>query len=116
MLVRTYTTAAIVEKVIESLLGSLGSDAAEVYSTPYQNGRERGFVFSSAFFGKRVFVAECRNSDTIQCVVSANDSMFNEEEYKAARYFRYDEHYKAAKFVLASVLGKNWQKPKKGVA
>lgn len=110
MLVRTYTEAAIVEKIVEGMLQNYGSDVPDVYTKVYQNGREQGFVFFSLKNHRtHVFVTEHRNSDDIQCVVSTHDDMFNEEEFKRSKCFRYNEHYKAAEFVLDTVLGKNWR-------
>lgn len=110
MLVRTYTEAAVVEKLIECMVQNYGSDVPDVYSKPYQNGREQGFVFFCIKNPRiNVFVCEHRNSDDIQCVVSASDTMFNEAEYRKSKCFAFNEHYKAAEFVLETVLGKNWR-------
>lgn len=115
MLQREYQPAKIIESIIEAELSNYSE--LEVFSTPYRNGREKGFVFShydgrdetGVVRPRHVFVSEARSSDSIQCVTSSCDLMFSNSEYENAVWFTPRNYNKAAQHVLDTLLGKKWR-------
>ncbi len=106
-LYRTYLQASIVETLIE-----IKSDGYEgvIYSYPWLNGREKGFVFSvicePTISPIAVFVAEHRSSDNLTITVGKyNDwGLITDEEYNAREFFPYGSYEEVANRVL-EILG-----------
>ena len=104
---RTYGVAKVVEAIIEETVTSVEED---IYSEPYQNGRERGFALwvlpLDSLERRCVFVAENRNSDEIfTCFSKWSDwSMVSDEEYKKAIRFPVGQYTQAAGWILHSLL------------
>lgn len=87
----------------------------EGYLSTFNNCREQGFyltAYDKNDYNKGdifAWVADCRNSDAIMVVISAEpdrptlNGMFSEEAYNNAKYFEYDEEHKAADYILEKI-------------
>jgi hypothetical protein len=117
MLQREYQLARLVEAHIEVELTNYSE--LEVFSTPYRNGREKGFVFSH-YDGKdaegrvrpvHVFAFESRHTGSFLCVTSTNDLAYTSTEYGDAESFlpQASKGFKIADHILTKLLGQNWR-------
>jgi hypothetical protein len=83
--------------------------SVDIHSYPWYNGRERGICLTIAYRSKQLNITfgEVRNSDSIFVDVWETATTFNPptsddftaEAYEQRNYFRYDEHYKASRFI-----------------
>ena len=105
MLYRSYIEASIVEHILETMLKD---NDVTVFSYPWLNGREKGFTFSVLNWENPVyvFVAECRNSDSLTVTIGKYDAwdMITDEEYNKREYFDYGSYAEVADRVL-EILG-----------
>lgn len=117
MLQREYNLAHVVETIIEVELASYSE--LEVFSTPYRNGREKGFLFSH-YDGQdaegrvrpvHVFAFESRHTGSFLCVRSTNDLAYMSSEYGDATSFlpHAGKAFKIADHILTELLGENWR-------
>lgn len=117
MLQREYQLARLVEAHIEAELASYSE--LEVFSTPYRNGREKGFVFSH-YDGKdaegrvrpiHVFAFESRHTGSFLCVTSTNDLAYTSTEYGDAESFlpHTGRACRIASHILTELLGEKWR-------
>ena len=117
MLQREYQLARLVEAHIEVELANYSE--LEVFSTPYRNGREKGFIFSH-YDGKgddgcvrpiHVFAFTHRSTNSFMCVTSTNDLAFTDAEYEnGATYLTFNgKAASIANHVLTELLGDGWR-------
>ena len=135
---RLYNQARLVEEFIDKMVGQ-EDYRTEILSVPWRNGREKGLCFSwdgsvivANWDGKELtftqrrdktpleawgpfaYVAEHRSSDDLSITMSKFDewSMVTEEEYKARRFFKYNEYILCAEQVLEElgVPGECWER------
>lgn len=117
MLQREYQLARLVEAHIEAELANYSD--LEVFSNPYRNGREKGFVFSH-YDGKdaegrvrpiHVFAFESRHTGSFMLVTSLNELAYTDAELVPARSF-FPLNGKAASianYILTELLGEEWR-------
>lgn len=117
MLQREYQLAHLVEAHIEAELAAYSE--VEVFSTPYRNGREKGFVFShhdgqdaeGRVRSIYVFAYESRPTGTFMCVTSLDGMAYSEPERVAGTSFlpHASKAFKIAEHVLDTLLGQHWR-------
>ena len=74
----------------------------------YTNGRERGYALTDSYGAvkRKVAFSENRNSDDIVVYFGKpldfafNTNVPSDEVYEARKFFRYDQHAKAAQFIF----------------
>jgi hypothetical protein len=103
----SLTAALDVEKEVKRALVGVPAKKREVYSTAYENGRERGLKFSfypadGGLDATYVYVAQCRSGDSILICTSKSFEWHGvtEEEYQASTYVDYKGEKVAAVKVL----------------
>lgn len=94
------------EKVLQIILRNKLSKELDGTIESYQNGREQGYIiWQPAINGKAFYIAQYRRSDNI-VIYYGKYSMqsLSDEAYKNAKYFKYNEYRKAAKYILETML------------
>lgn len=83
----------------------LSKDDSVICVEDYVNCREQGFALASCD-ARKVAFSEFRRSDDIvvyfgkRADFAFNTNIPSEEVYESAKFFRFDEHEKAARFIL----------------
>jgi len=112
-------TIKVSERVFDIVCETLDIEASQNYVKIdgwlecFNNCREQGYVLfvSSTDWDNPnrtkehlyIWACECRNSDDIMVVVSNKypcNGMFDEEAYDNRNYFRYNQYYEAADYIL----------------
>lgn len=101
---RNDSAARKVLAIVKRLAKNSKDDSCVMVET-YTNCREQGFALSSHDMAKVAF-SEFRRSDDIVVYTGAredferNTNIPSEEVYESAHFFRYNEHEKAARFIV----------------
>lgn len=112
-------TIRVSERVFDIVCETLDIEASENYTKIdgwlecFNNCREQGYVLNvhstdwdnpnKTNGDLYIWACECRNSDDIMVVVSnkyPRNGMFDEEAYNNRKYFRYNQYYEAAEYIL----------------
>lgn len=112
MLRRTYRVAKAVEYLVEGMIeGYENVSRTDVNVYPWLNGREKGLCFKVSLVEEgiydsiAIFVSEHRNSDQIGVTIGKSEdwSLITDEEYKNRKFFNYNQHFEAARFILQTL-------------
>jgi hypothetical protein len=115
------TKMSVANAVLALVKGNAYDDDNEnltVYVEAFSNGREQGYSLTT--FKRRVSFSENRNSDAIvvyfgkHCEFGA-DNMPSGNIWEVAKYFRYNQHYQAARFILKFLGGEKVRTNRKEV-